>query len=87
MPTQAREWSVPAPVRALLWWPALSFVLVILVPDAGTGSIVLAGATLAALGGLLSAAARRLRTPVIDDQPTREFPTIEMPRTQEDRAA
>ena len=29
MAPETREWSVPAPVRTLLWWPAVSFVLVI----------------------------------------------------------
>jgi hypothetical protein len=63
MASQSREWSVPAPVRTLLWWPAISFVLVIVFPDAATSAIVFAGAALAALGALASAAARRLRQP------------------------
>jgi hypothetical protein len=63
MASQSREWSVPAPVRTLLWWPAISFVLVIVFPDAATSAIVFAGAALAALGALASTAARRLRQP------------------------
>ncbi len=60
MAPETREWSVPAPVRALLWWPAISFVLVVVDPEAATGVIVGAGLVLALLGGLLAAAARRL---------------------------
>lgn len=61
MAPETCEWSVPAPVRMLMWWPAISFVLVIMNPDAATGAIVVASAALAVLGGLLAAAARRLR--------------------------
>jgi len=32
MASEIREWSVPAPARALLWWPAISFVLVVVAP-------------------------------------------------------
>ena len=63
MASEIREWSVPAPARALLWWPAISFVLVVVAPDAATGVIILAGAVLALLGVALPALARRLRPP------------------------
>ena len=62
MASEIREWSVPAPVRALLWWPAIAFVLVVVAPDAATGGIVVSGAALAARRGVL-ALARRLRPP------------------------
>ncbi|MEJ3658400.1 hypothetical protein WEH80_36130 [Actinomycetes bacterium KLBMP 9759] len=61
MARDPREWSIPAPVRALMWWPAASFVLVIVAPEAAVGSIMLAGAALALFGGLVSAFARRVR--------------------------
>jgi hypothetical protein len=88
MPSEIREWSVPAPVRALLWWPAISFVLVVVAPDAATGAIVGAGLVLALLGTALSALARRIsrRDPLVDS-PTMEFPTMEMPPVPGDRAA
>jgi hypothetical protein len=88
MPSEIREWSVPAPVRALLWWPAISFVLVVVAPDAATGAIVGAGLVLALLGAALSALARRIsrRDPLVD-APTMEFPTMEMPPVPGDRAA
>ena len=93
MAPETREWSVPAPLRTLLWWPAISFVLVIVAPDAATGAIVVAGAALALVGGLLAAIARRLRAgaPVpaverpaleettIEIAPQGELPTAEMP--------
>ncbi len=88
MPSQAREWSVPAPVRGLLWWPALSLVLVIVVPDAAIGSIIAAGAALAGFGGLLSALAKRVRRPDARvESPTMEFPTLEIPRAEDDPRA
>ena len=88
MPSEIREWSVPAPVRALLWWPAISFVLVVVAPDAATGAIVGAGAVLALLGAALSALARRIsRCDPLVESPTMEFPTMEMPPVPGDRAA
>ena len=81
MAPETRDWSIPAPVRTLLWWPAISFVLVVVAPEAATGAIVGAGAVLALLGGLLTAAARRLRsgTRVLAvDGPTPEETTIEL---------
>lgn len=93
MAPETREWSVPAPVRTLLWWPAISFVLVIVAPDAATGAIVIAGAVLALVGGLLAAVARRLRAgapvpvaegPALEETtieivPQGDLPTVEMP--------
>ncbi len=90
---ETHEWSVPAPVRTLLWWPAISFVLVIVAPDAATGLIVVAGAALALVGGLLAAIARRLQAGVpvpavegpaleettIEIAPQGDLPTTEMP--------
>ena len=86
MPSEIREWSVPAPARALLWWPAISFVLVVVAPDAATGVIVVAGAVLALLGVALPALARRLRPPSAE-QVTVEFPTMELPPARGDHAA
>jgi hypothetical protein len=86
MPSEIREWSVPPPVRALLWWPAISFVLVVVAPDAATGVIILAGAVLALLGVALPAVARRLRSRH-GEASTMEFPTMEIPPAQGDHAA
>ena len=61
MQADIREWTAPAPLRALLWWPATAFVLVVVAPGAATESIALAGAVLAMLGGMIPAIARRLR--------------------------
>jgi hypothetical protein len=78
---ETHEWSIPAPVRTLLWWPAISFVLVIVAPDAATGLIVVAGAALALVGGLIAAIARRLRVgapvPAVEG-PALEETTIEI---------
>jgi hypothetical protein len=86
MASEIREWSVPAPARALLWWPAISFVLVVVAPDAATGVIIIAGAVLALLGVALHALARRLRPPA-GEPTTMEFPTMEMPPASGDHAA
>ncbi|MBN9101999.1 MULTISPECIES: hypothetical protein [unclassified Pseudonocardia] len=80
MAPETREWSVPAPVRTLLWWPAISFVLVVVDPEAATGVIVGAGLVLALLGGLLAAAARRLtrrREALVARETTMEIPLAE----------
>jgi|GEM_PF-3538878 len=61
MGSKTREWSVPTPLRALLWWPAVSFVLVIVAPETAVGTIVASGALLVVIGGLLSTGAHRLR--------------------------
>lgn len=61
MVSNSREWSVPAPVRALLWWPGVSFVLVIVAPATIESTIVASGALLAVMGGFAAAAAERLR--------------------------
>lgn len=96
MPSAHREWSVPVPVRALLWWPALSLVLVAVAPDAAIGSIIAAGAGLALFGALAATLTRHLkrraapaaRAPqAMADAPTMEFPTAVMPRMKDDRAA
>jgi hypothetical protein len=88
MARESREWSIPAPVRALLWWPAISFVLVIVAPDAAVGAIVIAGAALALVGGLVAAATRRVRRQDarrMESSPTMEFPTLEIPQVDRPR--
>ena len=47
------------PLRALLWWPAVSFVLVLVAPEAATGSIALAGLVLVVLGAVATRLRRR----------------------------
>jgi membrane protein implicated in regulation of membrane protease activity len=53
------EWTIPAPVRALLWWPPVAFVLVVLAPHAAAEAVALAGAVLAVLGVVGGTVARR----------------------------
>jgi hypothetical protein len=85
MAPDKREWTVPAPLRALMWWPGTAFVLVMVAPDAAAASIAASGAVLVALGAVLPIVARRLRrvrpaVPMSDDRPTVEMPTIEIER-------
>jgi len=67
MPSEHRDWNVPAPLRALLWWPPVALVLAMLDPTAAAGTIALAGGALAILGVVGAAAggaiARRLARP------------------------
>jgi hypothetical protein len=85
MAPEKREWSVPGPIRALLWWPGVAFVLVMVAPDAAAVGIAASGAVLMVLGAVVPLATRRLRRPRaaptrgIDDRPTVEMPTVEMP--------
>lgn len=61
MAPDAPDWTVPAPLRALLWWPGVAFALVLIAPDAAVGSIALAGLVLVGLGALVPVVGRRLR--------------------------
>jgi hypothetical protein len=61
MVSEPRDWTVPAPLRALLWWPPIAFVLVMLDPTAAAGTIAVAGAALAVLGVVGSAVGATLR--------------------------
>jgi hypothetical protein len=85
MAPEKREWSVPAPIRALMWWPGIAFVLVMVAPEAAAAGIAVSGAVLMALGAVVPMASRRLRrtrrtsTVSIDDRPTVEMPTVEIP--------
>ena len=85
MAPDKREWTVPAPLRALMWWPGVAFVLVMVAPDAAAASIAASGVALVALGAVLPLATRRLRRAqpsraMSDDRPTVEMPTIEIER-------
>jgi len=59
MASDSPDWTVPAPFRALLWWPGIAFVLVLIAPDAAVGSIAAAGLALVTLGALMGAVGRR----------------------------
>jgi hypothetical protein len=52
MVSEPLNWTVPAPLRALLWWPPVAFVLVLLEPTAAATTIAATGAALAVLGVL-----------------------------------
>jgi hypothetical protein len=88
MARDPREWSVPASARALLWWPPTSFVLVVVAPDEGVGSIMIAGGVLALVGVLVSAVAPRVRreaeTSSAEDR-RGELATIEVPPVEATR--
>jgi len=60
MVSEPHNWTVPAPLRALLWWPPLAFVLVMLEPSAAPVTIAAAGAVLAVLGVVGSAVGRAI---------------------------
>jgi hypothetical protein len=85
MAPEKREWSVPGPIRALLWWPGVAFVLVMVAPEAAAAGIAASGAALMMLGAVVPVVSRRLRRPRptpprnIDDRPTVEMPTVELP--------
>ena len=85
MAPEKREWSVPGPIRALLWLPGVAFVLVMVAPEAAAVGIAASGAALMMLGAVVPIVSRRLRRPrptpprSIDDRPTVEMPTVELP--------
>ena len=77
MTSEHLTWTVPAPLRALLWWPPVAFVVAMVDPSAAAGTIAAAGAVLAALGVVVSAVgravARRMADP--DVEPADSVPT------------
>ncbi|GAA0943454.1 hypothetical protein [Pseudonocardia zijingensis] len=82
MAPEKREWSVPGPIRALLWWPGVAFVLVMVAPDSAAVGIAVSGAALMVLGAVVPMVSRRLRAPRpprVVDAPTVEMPTVEIP--------
>jgi len=52
MQVEPRDWTVPAPLRTLLWWPPAAFLVVLLDPGAAAGTIAVVGAALAVVGAL-----------------------------------
>lgn len=50
MVPEPREWTVPAPLRALLWWPPIAFVVAMANPAVPAATIALVGVALAVLG-------------------------------------
>lgn len=76
MAPDSPDWTVPAPLRALLWWPGIAFVLVV-APDAAVGSIAVAGLVLVALGALAGTVGRRLgRAAEVAHDPVPEFERV-----------
>lgn len=89
MAPEKREWTVPAPLRALMWWPGVAFVIVMIAPEVAAPAIAASGVALMGLGAVLPAAVRRIRrsavaataTAAIADPPTIEIDlqTVEIP--------
>ena len=60
MTPEPPDWTVPAPLRALLWWPPVALVVAMIEPSAAVGTIAVSGAVLAGLGVLVAAVGRAL---------------------------
>ncbi len=86
-----KDWNVPGPLQALLWWPAAAFVLVMLAPDSIAWSIPTAGLLLVTFGFLSPVVKCRMQGFAVSaaagaaaeaEPPTMEIemPTIEIPR-------
>ena len=83
MVSEPHDWTVPASLRALLWWPPLAFFLALLDPSAAAGTIAATGAGLAVLGAAGAAVRRTRRT----DPPTLAVAAEPAPLAVEQRAA
>ena len=68
-----REWAFPDSLRALLWWPPISFMIGIVAPDAAVVAIIVAGFVLALAGVLVQTVGARLR----------RRPAAQLPRASE----
>jgi hypothetical protein len=92
--TDKKEWNVPGPLRALLWWPPIAFVLVMLDMDNAAWTIGLAGVVLVAFGFLSPIVLCKLRAIAAgaaageQEPPTMEIelPTIEIPKVKDQAA-
>jgi hypothetical protein len=60
MRRDAREWTVPDSLGALLWWPPVSLMIGIVAPDAAVVAIIVAGFVLALAGVLVHTVGTRL---------------------------
>ena len=90
MVTEPHDWTVPAPLRALLWWPPVAFFLVLLEPTAAAGTIALTGAALAVLGVAGAAVGRAIhRRGTASDEPATSvtIPERAVPAAVEQQAA
>jgi hypothetical protein len=71
MASEPHDWNVPAPLRALLWWPPVALVVAMINPSAAPWTIAAAGAVLAVLGVVGSMVggviARRLAEPQAEE--------------------
>ena len=84
MASQHHDWTVPAPLRALLWWPPVAFVLVMLDPSAAAGKVAVAGAALAVFGVLGAALGRAIaRRMAQTGSATEVSPALVMPTAPE----
>ena len=68
-----REWAFPDSLRALLWWPPISFMIGVVAPDAAVVAIIVSGFVLALAGVLVHTVGTRLH----------RQPATQLPRTAE----
>ncbi|HWM58733.1 MAG TPA: hypothetical protein VNO83_12925 [Pseudonocardia sp.] len=59
MGSEQDEWQVPAPIRVLVWWPPIAFILVTIAPQTAPVTIAAAGVLLAVIGMLGAALTSR----------------------------
>jgi hypothetical protein len=60
MGSEHDEWQVPAPIRVLVWWPPIAFILVTIAPQTAPVTIAAVGVLLAVIGMLGAALGSRL---------------------------
>jgi len=70
---ESQPWTLPAPIRALVWWPPVALLLFVITPEAAPWAVALAGAVLAVLGTAGSVIARAVARPLA--RPTGAQPT------------
>ena len=59
MGSEQDEWQVPAPIRVLVWWPPIAFILVTIAPQTAPVTIAAVGVLLAVIGMLGAALGSR----------------------------
>ena len=59
MGSEQDEWQVPAPIRVLVWWPPIAFILVTIAPQTAPVTISAVGVLLVVIGMLGAALGSR----------------------------
>ena len=76
MASEHYDWTVPAPLRALLWWPPVAFVLVLVDPTPPRGDRPGRRGAGRARGAAVGVLARRIARRTTGEQDAGRVPSV-----------